>query len=722
MLSRLANLGLPQPLGVVHAGDFRHQPEFVDARHDFIPAPGRPRNWRNATTRGPRRRSRLRSTARARKSERRGSNRAVSGAALPVRRSSSTIRPPAPPTTPRPGPRDRRTRCAPRHIRGCRPETASAGRCGSRRHRPAKPEARLADVAAAWLRTRRAPGRRWIRRRRARRGRRAVPRVNPQIRPRASASQYGAPKPAKAGTRYTPPESGTDSASAAAASLPPGRLSKPADPLHGAAGVRDIAFERVLHVARRGPRHGGRKAVARRDRSVGQGHQRGAGTIRRLHGAGVERRMAEQRRVRIADQAADRNSRRQPTGRHRPPKTPLDGSTRGRQERGMPNSASRSASHSRSFEVQQLGARSVGDVGGVHGAAGEVPQQPAIHRADAQIAWFGARRPSAMCSISQRAFDAENSGSTARPERRRIYGSSAALAQVGRRSGAVRRHCHTMHGPSGSPDTAIPSHYRLALVRDANSDDLGAGRLREAVARRLRAPIATTPPRPARPIPAGETRSASGRDARAATAPDGAISSAFVLVVPWSIAKMSFARATIALLSQFQSGIPDVGRGQPEMLEQESGRSGGRELAGNAQHPHANRMGGDHHFGNGAAQAAEHRVFFHGDDGAGLAASAIASRSSGRTVERFRTPALTPSLSSSTAASSARHTIVPAAMRVMSVPSRSRTARPISNWYPASVDHRHGHAAEPQENGTVERGGGPHRRSRSPPGPRARSR
>ena len=43
---------------------------------------------------------------------------------------------------------------------------------------------------------------------------RVVPRVSPTMVPRAYGSQCGAPSPTKAGTRYTPPVSGTDSASA----------------------------------------------------------------------------------------------------------------------------------------------------------------------------------------------------------------------------------------------------------------------------------------------------------------------------------------------------------------------------------------------------------------------------------------------------------------------------------------------------------------------------
>src|SRR6185369_14884434 len=52
-----------------------------------------------------------------------------------------------------------------------------------------------------------------------------VPRVSPHSTPRAPSSQYGAPSPANAGTRYTPPVSATVSAMAATvvADCPPPR-------------------------------------------------------------------------------------------------------------------------------------------------------------------------------------------------------------------------------------------------------------------------------------------------------------------------------------------------------------------------------------------------------------------------------------------------------------------------------------------------------------------
>ena len=64
--------------------------------------------------------------------------------------------------------------------------------------------------------------------------------------PRASAFQYGAPRPVKAGTNITPPASGTLSASACTSLLALIALQAVAQPLHDRAADEDAAFEREL--------------------------------------------------------------------------------------------------------------------------------------------------------------------------------------------------------------------------------------------------------------------------------------------------------------------------------------------------------------------------------------------------------------------------------------------------------------------------------------------
>src|SRR5947209_4619248 len=69
-----------------------------------------------------------------------------------------------------------------------------------------------------------------------------------------------------------------------------------------------------------------------------------------------------------------------------------------------------------------------------------------------------------------------------------------------------------------------------------------------------------------------------GREALPLIAPVASTSRALVFVVPWSMAKMSFARDNDTLLYQLRGGPPDALRRQTEMLEQECGRSGRRKL------------------------------------------------------------------------------------------------------------------------------------------------
>src|SRR4051794_7923920 len=102
---------------------------------------------------------------------------------------------------------------------------------------------------------------------------------------------------------------------------------------------------------------------------------------------------------------------------------------------------------------------------------------------------------------------------------------------------------------------------------------------------------------------------ASRRDALARMAPAESISTALVFVVPWSMAKISFSRATNTLLQQLHGGFPNALGSQSEVFEQKCGGTGGRKFAGNTEYPHANGMRFHYHFRHGAAESADHRVF-----------------------------------------------------------------------------------------------------------------
>ena len=69
-----------------------------------------------------------------------------------------------------------------------------------------------------------------------------VPAVMPVMVPRASGSQYGAPRPANAGTKTTPPVSGTEAASASTSAAARDDAQAVAQPADGRAGHEDAAL------------------------------------------------------------------------------------------------------------------------------------------------------------------------------------------------------------------------------------------------------------------------------------------------------------------------------------------------------------------------------------------------------------------------------------------------------------------------------------------------
>ena len=161
-----------------------------------------------------------------------------------------------------------------------------------------------------------------------------------------------------------------------------------AEPLHERAGDRDRALERV-----------GRRLVA--DATADRGQQ----AVGRLHRAlaGVEEQEAARcrrctwprrarstsgRRARPAGRRARRRPGRRPAARAPRRRPPTDGRISGSIARGTPiasSSTSSQSSVSRLISIVRLG---VGDVGQV--AAGELPDQPRVHRPEQHLAGLGA--------------------------------------------------------------------------------------------------------------------------------------------------------------------------------------------------------------------------------------------------------------------------------------------------------------------------------------------
>ena len=164
-----------------------------------------------------------------------------------------------------------------------------------------------------------------------------------------------------------------------------------AQPLHRRAGDEDRSFQRIGDLAVEPPGDGGQQARGRRHRGLAGIHQqKTAGTVGVLDHALVEAGLAEQGGLLVTgdtgngDLGATEHFLGGGTvdlagwpdlGQHRP------GNIEGLEQSVVPVEP---------FDVEQHGARGVGDIGQVAFAAGQVPHQPAVHGAKQQIAGLGA--------------------------------------------------------------------------------------------------------------------------------------------------------------------------------------------------------------------------------------------------------------------------------------------------------------------------------------------
>ena len=201
-----------------------------------------------------------------------------------------------------------------------------------------------------------------------------------------------------------------------------------------------------------------------------------AGAVRVLGAARLEARLAEQRRLLIARDAGDRHAGRQPAEVARL----ADDAARidDRRQHLARDAEQRAASRrptSTVREVEAQRARGVGHVGGVHAAAGELPDEPGVDGAEGELAALGPA-PRAGHVVEQPAdlrageVRVEHEPGALAHERLRARRPSAR-----RTAAAVRRHCQTIARWIGRAGRALPDDRRLALVGDADRGDLGAG-------------------------------------------------------------------------------------------------------------------------------------------------------------------------------------------------------------------------------------------------------
>ena len=163
-------------------------------------------------------------------------------------------------------------------------------------------------------------------------------------------------------------------------------------------------------------------------------------------------------------------------------------------------------------EVEQHRPRRVRQVGGVHAAAGELPDRATSRRCRTRARSAGR----SLRASSHSSFVAEKYGSGTSPVRARIRSAGSS-----RHRSAVRRSCQTIARCDRPPGRALPEQRRLALVRDPDRAQVGRADACGAHAPhpqpRRRSP--RSPPGRARPTrAAGSAAGARGSRARARAA------------------------------------------------------------------------------------------------------------------------------------------------------------------------------------------------------------
>ena len=360
---------------------------------------------------------------------------------------------------------------------------------------------------------------------------RRVPRVSPETSPRASGAQCGEPSPVSAGTKWTPSLEGTERGE---------RLA-----------LADVAEQRRARraaIAARRPR----RRSSPRARSAPSAPAGSAAAVRTRPCGGVEQSppLAVEHegaravgRLRLARARCSRGRRATPAGRRRA-RRPARGS---RPSRPSPNDPGRAAHLGQQLaghgeeveqvvapverrEVEQHRARRVRDVGRVHGAAGQPPEQPGVDGAE------GERRPRRAAVLAEQPLEL----------RRREVGvghePAAGLDLLRGQLAAAGR------GAAILPDdrrrdrparVSLPEQGRLALVRDPD-------RRRP---RRPGCPAAASAAPAACPTlcqsasgscstqPGRGVETSTGTVARPTTSSSSPTTRQVVPVVPWSIAR-----------------------------------------------------------------------------------------------------------------------------------------------------------------------------------------
>ena len=234
-----------------------------------------------------------------------------------------------------------------------------------------------------------------------------------------------------------------------------------AQPLDRGAGDEDRAFHRV----RRSSPSSDQATVVSRP-STGSGsvgadvreHER-TGAVRVLRHARLDARLAEQRGLLVAGDAAHRHREPGRAVRTRRAEPAADGATSGRHAARHAEQVAQLVGPlaARRCRRASCGSRSTGrSRARRRRPAGEAPQDPRVDGAEREVG-VGRRRRRRASSHSS--FVAEKYGSRTSPVASRIGGSWPASRSASQR-GAVRRSCHTIARWRGRPVRAVPHDRR----------------------------------------------------------------------------------------------------------------------------------------------------------------------------------------------------------------------------------------------------------------------
>ena len=162
-----------------------------------------------------------------------------------------------------------------------------------------------------------------------------------------------------------------------------------AQPLHHRAAHEHAAFQRKLGLGASLCGRGGQQTVGRGlELAAGVHQHEAAGAIGVLGHAGREAGLAEEGALLVAGHAADGNLAAQDVG-GRVAEVGCGGQHLGQQAAGNAQRGQQIGVPLVGVDVEQHGAAGVADIGHMAPAAGELPDQPAVHGAEGQVAGIG---------------------------------------------------------------------------------------------------------------------------------------------------------------------------------------------------------------------------------------------------------------------------------------------------------------------------------------------